>query len=134
MCGHPVQMKPDPVFWFLIPERLPGLNEMLDWSKRHVCVYSKNKKLWSCVCGGFARAARLPRPIPWPVRVRVTWIEPNRRRDADNVHAGIKFILDGLVGVGVLNDDARKWVANVEHRMSDTRGEGALVELLPVTC
>jgi len=44
------------------------------------------------------------------VFVTFAWHEPNRRRDADNVAFAKKFILDALVGLGVLPDDSRKYV------------------------
>jgi hypothetical protein len=39
------------------------------------------------------------------------WIEPNKRRDPDNVCAGgRKFILDTIVSCGIMKDDSAKYV------------------------
>lgn len=37
-----------------------------------------------------------------PVVIHYTWIEPNRRRDKDNIAFAKKFIQDSLVHAGVL--------------------------------
>lgn len=44
------------------------------------------------------------------------WTEPNMRRDPDNIEgAGVKFILDGLVRAGVLDDDGPRYVGRISH-------------------
>lgn len=40
-----------------------------------------------------------------PVIMRYTWIEPNRRRDKDNIAFAKKFIQDALIRAGVLAND-----------------------------
>jgi Holliday junction resolvase RusA-like endonuclease len=101
---------------------------MLDWAKRHSMVYSRLKKQWTIFCGACARAGVGEKKIEGSVRVRVVWNEPNRRRDPDNVQAGIKFILDGIVKAGILPNDGWKNVAAVEHVMGE-KGDGAVVEI-----
>jgi hypothetical protein len=119
---------PGPVLRFVVSCRLPGLNDMLDWAKRHSNIYSKHKKQWTMFCGACARRGIGLKRIEFPVRVRVTWREPNRRRDPDNIHAGIKMIMDGLVQAGILKDDGWDEVAVIEHVMG-AKGNGAEVEL-----
>lgn len=48
--------------------------------------------------------------FPGPVYITFTWIEPNSKRDLDNVCFAKKFILDALVKCGVLTNDNRKHV------------------------
>ena len=43
-------------------------------------------------------------------RIGFDWIEPDKRRDMDNISAGKKFILDALVWAGVIADDSWKCV------------------------
>lgn len=43
-------------------------------------------------------------------RIGFVWVEPDRKRDMDNISAGKKYILDALVGIGVLKDDSWKYV------------------------
>jgi hypothetical protein len=49
------------------------------------------------------------------VSVTCLWREPDARRDPDNVHAGVKFILDGLVDAKVIPSDRRKHIVRVSH-------------------
>lgn len=43
--------------------------------------------------------------ISKPVTMHYTWIEPNRKRDKDNIAFAKKFIQDALVDCEVLKDD-----------------------------
>lgn len=51
-------------------------------------------------------------------RVTLTFVEPHRGRDPDNVYGGAKFILDGITmprgrkehGAGAIVDDSQKWI------------------------
>ena len=45
--------------------------------------------------------------------VRFTWVEPDMRRDKDNVRFAAKFILDALVEAGVLANDGWKQVGGL---------------------
>ncbi len=46
-----------------------------------------------------------------PVFMKYLWVEPNRRRDKDNISSfGRKVIQDALVDTGVLKDDGWKYV------------------------
>ena len=49
--------------------------------------------------------------IERPVFMKYLWVEPNRRRDLDNISSfGRKVIQDSLVDAGVLKDDGWKYV------------------------
>ena len=56
------------------------------------------------------------RPIKTPITIHFHWIEPNTRRDLDNIRFGAKYILDGLQESGRLPNDGWDWVRG----MSDT--------------
>ena len=53
--------------------------------------------------------------LAMPVDVTCTWITKDLRKDPDNVSAGVKFILDGLVQAGILPDDRRKQINSIKH-------------------
>ena len=78
-----------------IPGLLPGLNEYVDAERG--------------AKGKYKAAAR-------PVVIHYTWIEPNRRRDKDNIAFAKKFIQDSLVHAGVLQNDGWK---HIEHFTDD---------------
>jgi Holliday junction resolvase RusA-like endonuclease len=98
---------------FTIPGRLPGLNDYVAACRSNPHAGAKMKRdadalVRSCLAGA--------KPVPSPVHVSIRWIEKNARRDPDNVRFGIKFILDALVGAGVLTNDTQRDVAS----MTDT--------------
>ncbi|MDE6875340.1 MAG: hypothetical protein K2P87_12875 [Lachnospiraceae bacterium] len=65
-----------------------------------------------------------------PVYMEYTWVEPNKRRDMDNISSfGRKVIQDALVQCGVLRDDGWKYVAGFSDRFAVDR-ENPRVEVL----
>jgi len=93
------------------PGRLPGLNEIIDAAKRSPYEYAKMKDRYTSEIGWLAK--KLPRYER--VNITITWYEPNMRRDPDNVMAGQKFILDGLVVGGAIPKDTRRHVKKITH-------------------
>ncbi len=92
-----------------ISGRLPGLND------------------YSRVCRSGAKAGatmkrKTERAISWAitesqaeavhgkVKVSFLWVEPDRRRDLDNVAFAKKFILDALVRRGIIDGDGQAHV------------------------
>lgn len=53
----------------------------------------------------------------YPIDVKITWYEPNKRRDVDNVQFAVKFILDALVELKVLEDDNQKCITAISHEV-----------------
>ena len=53
------------------------------------------------------------KPVKKRQDVYVFWYEPNKKRDPDNILAGLKFILDGAVLAGFLPDDSQKYIRNI---------------------
>lgn len=51
----------------------------------------------------------------YPVQLNITWYEPNDRKDIDNITFATKFIQDSLVRTGILEDDSRKYINQVNH-------------------
>lgn len=94
---------------FTIPGRLPGLNDYTRCCRGNKYNGNKIKQDAQTLVGIALRAARL-RAVRAPVRMVFRWIEPDGRRDLDNVAFAKKFIFDALVKTGILPDDSRKWV------------------------
>lgn len=68
--------------------------------------------------------------IEKPVFMEYLWVEPNRRRDKDNISSfGRKVIQDALVNTGVLKDDGWKHVAGFSDRFEIDR-ENPRIEIL----
>ena len=90
-----------------MPIKLPSLNEYVNACRSNPYVGAKMKKDSEELIGWFIKKIA---PFRNPVEVSFTWVEPNRRRDVDNIAFGKKFILDALVKNGVLQDDSQKYV------------------------
>ena len=86
-----------PMRVFVIPMRLPGLNEYIDAERTHRQKAAKLKRLVqrdisACILDQLGGAA-----YDCPVDIEYTWYEPDRRRDKDNIAFAKKFINDALV-------------------------------------
>ena len=91
----------------VIRGRLPSCNEYIDACRRNPYTAAKMKKEAQELIGW--QIWKLPR-LTKPVMISFRWIEPNARRDIDNVAFGKKFILDALQEAGKLPNDNRKYV------------------------
>lgn len=96
---------------FEIPGRLPGLNEIIAAAKSHFGAYAKMKYENTTAIAWQAKKL----PAYQRADITITWYEPNRRRDPDNVSGGQKFILDGLVVAGVIKNDSQRYINSIKH-------------------
>jgi len=86
---------------FTIPIRLPGLNEIIDAAKANKHVYAKLKETYTDAVVWSAKGIK-----PFEAGyLDITWYEPHRQRDTDNIAAGKKFIMDGLQKAGIIKND-----------------------------
>lgn len=115
----------------IIPGRLPGLNEITDAARTSKYESANMKKAYTELVAWCAKSARLPHFDR--VDLVFTWYEPNRMRDKDNIMAGQKFILDGLVTAGVLTNDGWKQIGDITHRFrNDKHNPHVEVELIEI--
>lgn len=100
----------------VIEGRLDGLNEIIASSRSGWKTGAREKKDLTEWCRYFFLAALKDgrvSPITGRADIDVTWYEFDRRRDHDNILAGLKFILDGAVRAGVLPDDSQKYIRDI---------------------
>ena len=95
----------------VIPGELPDLNTIVDESKKHWSKYSKMKKEYTEMVAWLAKGKGHFEKID----LDITWYCKNKKKDKDNIAAGIKFILDGLVMADVIEDDGWKQVNSFKH-------------------
>lgn len=91
---------------FFVPGPLPNLNEIIGAAKGYNgrgFAYSKMKREWTALVVEAIEKANL-NPV-LSCEVVFIWHEKNKRRDPDNFSVGKKFILDGLVKAGILEND-----------------------------
>jgi len=115
----------------VIPGQLPTLNEIINEAKAHWNNYrvqkenSTDKVAWAAIEAGVPRLNA--------VKLDITYYRKNRRNDPDNIAAAKKFILDGLVAAGVLENDGwkqvRGWTEAWEVDKKNPRTEIILKEI-----
>lgn len=97
----------------VVEGRFPSLNDFISAERANRHVGAKMKRRETDRARAAAVAAGMPRFVG-PVAVRFLWVERDRRRDLDNVAFAKKFVLDGLVEAGVLEDDGQRRVAALQ--------------------
>ena len=99
---------------FIIPGRLPGLNDYTKANRTNAHVGAKMKRDAEDRVT-LSIALNYVQPVKKPVRVSIAWHEKDARRDPDNVSFACKFILDALVKCGILPDDNQANVRHISH-------------------
>ena len=95
---------------------LPALNEMITASKAHYGIYNKMKIAHEGIIKWQLKSkARGFKTLEDKVDVNIQWFTKNEKKDPDNIAAGIKFILDSLVILGILKNDTRKYIGAIHH-------------------
>ena len=111
-----------------IPGRLPGLNEIIHEGNRHWAKGASLKKTETQRCMEYILLYRIP-VFTRPITVNFKWIEPNKRRDRDNIQSGQKFFLDALVEMGKIPNDGPKWVVGTSHEFPEPDLENPRIEI-----
>lgn len=114
---------------FTIPFRLPSLNDYINANRRNRYAGAKLKKDTERDIGWAIKAANL-RPVNEPCKVKMTFVEPNRRRDVDNVESSKKYVLDALVKMGILHNDSPKYVTAAPSYTEYGQPARVIVELI----
>ncbi len=85
------------------------MNEIIDMNRRYrgAAIYSKKKKELEIRVWASCKNYNI-KPVEGKVSLIFTWYEPNKKRDFDNIAAGKKFIIDGLVSSSILKRDTQK--------------------------
>lgn len=102
---------------FIIRGRLPGLNEMTREARGNKFDSARTKREVTTMCAAEARIQKVP-VMTRPVEIEIMWVEPNMRRDLDNIAAGAKYVLDGLQRAGVLKNDGWADVTGLVHHFA----------------
>lgn len=105
------------VAYFVIPGELPAMNEMIGQNRLNVYAGAALKKRATKWVEGAVKSAGV-QEIAEKVDLRCTWYCKNRRKDPDNTASAVKFILDGLVSAGVLENDGWKNVGRISHEFA----------------
>lgn len=94
---------------------LPSLNEYTNTARKNKYASATMKRRYTGLC---AQAANASGGRHRKVHIEFHWIEPNRKRDKDNICFAKKFCIDGLVEAGVIPNDGWKNVDSFSDRFS----------------
>jgi len=115
----------------VIPRELPDLNQIISASKDHWGSYSSLKKTNTQIVAYCTKQATKRKYKK--IDLDITWYCKDKRKDKDNIMAGTKFILDGLVQAGVIQNDGWANVGDIRHKFDvdkqDPRVEVRITEV-----
>ena len=94
----------------IIPYTLPSLNEYIKENRRSLFQANRLKSETEADIVLLCREQLSGVKIDKPVFIRYLWVEPDRRKDLDNISFARKFVQDGLVKAGVLKNDTWRYV------------------------
>ena len=112
---------------FTIHSRLPSLNDVISENRANRYKGAKLKKDTESLIIAEIKKQKVQPVTEYPVEVFIRWVEPNRKRDVDNIQSSKKFILDAMVKAGVLVNDSQRYVAQV-HDVVEV-SDSAMVEV-----
>lgn len=113
---------------FVIEGKLPSLNEVIRENRSNRYAGAKLKKEIDTLIGWTIKKAKLT-PVTNPCVIEVDWHEATKRRDVDNIHSSVKFILDALVKNGILKNDSRRYVKQIYHKVIDDTANYVVVRI-----
>lgn len=96
---------------FFIPCLLPSVNDIINANRRSRYDGAGQKREAQNDVIMAIRASKAKPVEHYPVIVNITWKEPNRKRDPDNIAGGKKFIMDALQAEGIIRNDGWKEIA-----------------------
>ena len=100
-----------------IPGTLNNLNDYIAAERTNRHKGAKMKADNGSIVAAAIRQCLPGERIEKSVFMEYTWVEPNKRRDKDNISSfGRKVIQDALVITGVLKDDGWKYVSGFSDR------------------
>lgn len=92
---------------FTIPGRLDGLNSVTNANRTNKYAGARLKRENEDLVLSSILQAKL-KPMTKPVFISFLWIEPNMKRDKDNIASAKKMVLDALVKGGIIKNDGWK--------------------------
>lgn len=117
-------------YLLVIPGRLHNLNDLIAAERTNRHMGAKMKSDDESIVSVAIRQCMGLTVIQRPVYMEYRWVEPNRKRDLDNISSyGRKIIQDALVKTGVLKDDGWNEVVGFSDRFEVDK-ENPRIEVL----
>lgn len=106
---------------FVIDGKLDGLNAYTKANRSNRYAGAKMKKDNETVVMYYIKKYKIKKVKGYPIKLKITWVESNMRRDLDNIAFATKFILDSMVKLGIIENDNQKYVTAIEHTVKVER-------------
>lgn len=91
----------------------PTLNEIIKAAKSHHMVYANQKKDYTAQTMIFTRKEKKIKGLN---DYTFVWYRKNKRNDPDNIQVGTKYLFDGLIKGGQLENDGWNQVNSITHK------------------
>lgn len=117
---------------FVIKAKLPSLNDVIAKNRANRYLGNQFKKDIEQVIGWAIKQAltmKTLKPVQKPCVIYIDWHEATKKRDVDNIQSSQKFVLDAMVRNGILIDDSRQYVKQVNHKIIDDSVDFVVVKI-----
>ena len=105
-CGNDLFEEKKKEYSFEIGAKLPSLNDYLNKCKHSIGCARTFKQETDDIIGWELKRQNVDKlRIAKPIKGYITYIEPQRNRDVDNVYSASKYIFDGLQKMNVIEND-----------------------------
>ena len=117
---------------FFIPCLLPSVNDIVNANRRSRWDGAGQKRETQSDIVTVIRVSKVKPVEKYPVFVELTWYEPNRKRDPDNIAGAKKFIMDALQEAGIIRNDGWNEIAGYAdfYCVAEPEDTGVLVRLV----
>ncbi len=115
----------------IIPTSLTCLNEYINAERTNKFIASKIKKNSTSICCLHTKKYAVEfSKLKLPLKLKFTWHLKNKKKDLDNICFAKKFILDGLVASGCIQNDGQKYINAFEDMIKYSDTEFIEIEVL----
>jgi len=114
---------------FTIPCRLISLNQYIEAERSNKYAAANMKKKQTSICATYAKLELQNKLKDKRYDIICLWQFSTLGRDPDNVFFAIKFILDGLVNAGIMDDDNCANIGAISHYWEKAKKDAVIVAL-----
>lgn len=115
-AGLDYMIGPRRVQELFIPGRMAGMNEIIGEARKHWSKGAAQKKEQDEIVTDCIAYENPLKPVIGAVFLEFEWVEPDDKRDPDNIVAAKKFILDALQEMGIIKDDNMECISGWKER------------------
>lgn len=104
---------------YIFDYKYPTLNEYINKCRTHWASGAKMKEESDYATVLLLRLQKAKPIDEYPIDIVVKWHCKDKRKDVDNIHSSIKFILDGMQKAGIIRGDGRKDIGQIYQQIID---------------